>query len=153
MQREMGPIMNSVKPRDVSLVAANIADGEFAALVDRAKQATLWRVGDPRASQIQDALARREIRVMRSYRTKLLREGTAAARIRSEMFDVLTAGAEGKGEAEVFWDGCDAVRRSNWRDVAPDWVTVTCGSEGRYEKLAPRSFAVLRDMSERALIL
>ena len=153
MQYEMESIMNRVNSRDVDLIDAGSADGGVAALVDRAKQATLWRAEDSRASQIQDALARREIRVVRSYRPKLLREGTVAARIRSEMFDVLTAGAEGKGEAEVFWDGCDVVRRSNWRNVAPDWVTVTCGSEGRYEKLTPRSFAVLRDMSERALIL
>jgi hypothetical protein len=85
-----------------------------AALVDRAKQVTLWRVTEPRDIQMQDALALREVRVMKSYRPKLLRAGTAAARIRSEMFDVLVqtgrradANPEGgpMGEGEVFWDG------------------------------------------------
>ena len=119
MQREMGPIMNSVKPRDVGLVAANIADGEVAALVDRAKKATFWRVEDPSASQMQDELARREVRMMKSYRPKLLRESEAAARIRSEVLDVLNTGPGAK-EGEMFWDGCGAGRRSNWRSDASD---------------------------------
>jgi hypothetical protein len=80
MQREMESIMSRVDSRDV----VSSADTEVAALVDRAKQATLWRVTDPCDAQMQDALARREIRVMRSYRPKLLRAGSAAARIRSE---------------------------------------------------------------------
>jgi hypothetical protein len=118
MQREMESIMSRVDSRDV---VDTSADTEVDALVDRAKKTTLWRVSDDsRGARVQDTLARREIRVMRSYRPKLLRVGTAAARIRSEMLDVLMktvpgADAEGgpMGEAEVFWDGCDAVRRSN----------------------------------------
>jgi hypothetical protein len=118
MQREMESIMSRVDSRDV---VDTSADTEVDALVDRAKKTTLWRVSDDsRGARVQDTLARREIRVMRSYRAKLLRVGTAAARIRSEMLDVLMktvpgADAEGgpMGEAEVFWDGCDAVRRSN----------------------------------------
>ena len=104
MQREMESIMSRVDSRDVDLVDA---DGEVAALVDRAKQVTLWRVEDPPASQMQDELARREVRVMRNYRPKLLREGTATARIRSEMLDVLNTGP-GAEESKVFWDGCGA---------------------------------------------
>ncbi|KAF8261961.1 hypothetical protein EI94DRAFT_1744836 [Lactarius quietus] len=84
-------------------------NAEVAALMDRAKNATLT---EPRDAQIQDVLAQREVRVMRSYRPRLLRAGTAAARLRSEVFEVLVQtgpGAEAKGgpigEAEVFWDG------------------------------------------------
>ena len=118
MQREMESIMSRVDSRDVDLVDA---DGEVAALVDRAKQATLWRVEDPRASQMQDELARREVRVMRNYRPKLLREGTAAARIRSEVLDVLNTGP-GAEESKVFWDGCGAGRRLNLKGEVPDEV-------------------------------
>jgi hypothetical protein len=111
MQREMESIMSRVDSRDV---VDTSADTEVAALVGRAKQATLWRVTDPCAAEIQDALARREIRVMRSYRPKLLRAGTAAARIRNNVLEVLGVGAEDElEEDEVFWDGCTAVRRSN----------------------------------------
>ena len=118
MQREMESIMSRVDSRDVDLVDA---DGEVAALVDRAKQATLWRVEDPRASQMQDELTRREVRVMRNYRPKLLREGTAAARIRSEVLDVLNTGP-GAEESKVFWDGCGAGRRLNLKGEVPDEV-------------------------------
>ena len=118
MQREMESIMSRVDSRDVDLVDA---DGEVAALVDRAKQATLWRVEDPRASQMQDELARREVRVMRNYRPKLLREGTAAARIRSEVLDVLNTGP-GAEESKVFWDGCGVGRRSNLKGEVLDEV-------------------------------
>ena len=142
MQREMESIMNGVDSRDV--VDADSADGEVDALVDRAKQTTLWRVEDPRASQIQDTLARREIRVMKSYRPKLLREGAATARIRREMLNLLM-GADG-GE-EVFWDGCDAVRRSKQRSEAPN-DRVVCGSELRDETLTPQSLFILSKMSE-----
>ena len=118
MQREMESIMSRVDSRDVDLVDA---DGEVAALVDRAKQVTLWRVEDPPASQIQDELARREVRVMRNYRPKLLREGTATARIRSEVLDVLNTGP-GAEESKMFWDGCGAGRRSNLKGEVPDEV-------------------------------
>ena len=143
MQREMESIMNSVDSRDV--VDADSADGEVAALVDRAKQTTLWRAEDSRASQIQDTLARREIRVMKSYRPRLLRESAAAARIRSEMLNLLTW-ADGS-EEKVFWDGCDAMRRSKQRSEAPD-DRVVCGSELRDETLTPQSLAILSKMSE-----
>ena len=118
MQREMESIMSRVDSRDVDLVDA---DSEVAALVDRAKQATLWRVEDPRASQMQDELARREVRVMRNYRPKLLQEGAAAARIRSEVLDVLNTGP-GAEESKVFWDGCGAGRRLNLKGEVPDEV-------------------------------
>jgi hypothetical protein len=71
MQHKMESIMSRVDSRDV--VDTN-TDTEVDVLVDRAKQTMLWRVSDdPRDAQVQDTLARREIRVMRSYRPKLLR--------------------------------------------------------------------------------
>ena len=76
--------------------------------MDCAKEATLWRFEDPRASRIQGELARREIRLMKSYRPKLLRKSTAAARIRSEMLDELDTGPGAEGEGEAFWDECRA---------------------------------------------
>ena len=87
---------------------------------------------------------------MKSYRPKLLREGTVAVRIRSEMLDVLSTGpgSDDEGGGGVFWDGCDAVRRSSQRSEAPD-DRVVCGSELRYETLTPRTFAILSKMSER----
>jgi len=95
--------------RELDSVGTDVS-GSFVdtdALVDRAKQATLWRVTD---DPMQDALARREVRAMMCYRPRLLRAGTAAARIRSEVLDVLVQTgrwAEGGliGEREVFWDG------------------------------------------------
>ena len=110
MQREMESVMSSAVSRNFE-PAANAAE-VAAALVDRAKQATLWRVNEPRDAQMQDALAQREICLMRSYRPRLLRAGTAAARIRSDVFNVLVqtgrwVDAEGApiGESELFWDG------------------------------------------------
>jgi hypothetical protein len=107
----MESIMSHFDSRDV--VDITNADAEVAALVGRAKQTTLRRVSDdPREVQVQDTLARREIGVMRSYRPKLLHAGSAAARIRSEVLDVLMKtgrGAEAE-EGEVFWDGCGASR-------------------------------------------
>jgi len=111
MQREMESVMKSAVSRNFHAAAAT---AEVAALVDRAKEVTLWRVTEPCEAQMQDALAQREVRMMRSYRPRLLRAGTAAARIRSEMFDVLSqtgrstwTDADGRplGESEVFWDG------------------------------------------------
>lgn len=62
---------------------------EVAALADRAKRVTLWRVEGPHDAQMQGVLALREVPVMKSYRPRLLDASTAAARIRSEIFDVL----------------------------------------------------------------
>ena len=110
MQREMQSAMDSAVSRNFE-PAANAAE-VAAALVVRAKQATLWRVTGPSEAQMQDALVQREIRLVRSYRPRLLRAGTAAAQIRSDVFDMLVqtgrwADAEGgpPGEMEVFWDG------------------------------------------------
>ena len=104
MQGEMESIMNNVDSREV-VVDADGADGEVDALIHRAKQTTLRRVEDPRTSRIQDALARHEIRVMKSYRPKLLREGTVAVRIRSEMLDVLSTGpgSDDEGGGVLGW--------------------------------------------------
>jgi len=62
---------------------------EVAALVDRAKQVTCWRVAEPRSARMQDALVLREVRVMTTYRSRQLLAGTVEARIRSDMFGVL----------------------------------------------------------------
>jgi hypothetical protein len=108
MQREMDSIMNRIDLRDD---VETKADTGVDALVDRAKQTTLWRVSDdPREVQVQDTLARREIHVMRSYRPKLLRASSATTRIRSDVLDVLMKTGRGADaeEGEVFWDGCDA---------------------------------------------
>ncbi|KAN0132431.1 hypothetical protein V8E53_009857 [Lactarius tabidus] len=111
MQREMESVMSNAVSRNFFDTARA---AEVTALVNRAKKVTLWRVTEPRDIRMQDALALREVRVMKSYRPKLLRAGTAAARIRSEMFDVLVqtgrradANPEGgpMGEGELFWDG------------------------------------------------
>jgi hypothetical protein len=111
MQREMVSVMSNAVSRNFFDTAG---DAEVAALVNRAKKVTLWRVTEPRDVQMQDALALREVRVMKSYRPKLLQAGTAAARIRREVFNVLVqtgqrAGADFEGglmgENEVFWDG------------------------------------------------
>jgi hypothetical protein len=98
MQREMEVVMSKA-----GAVSEN-CDTD-ASLVDRAKQATL-------DAQMQDELALHEVHVMNNYRPRLLRAGTAAARIRSEVFDVLVetarrADAEFRPtcESEVFWDG------------------------------------------------
>ena len=120
MQHEIESFMNHIDSRDVVIDS----DSKAAALVDRAKKATLWRVDEPRASRIQGEFARREIRVMKSYRPKLLRESVAAARIRSEMLDELNTGLEGEGEGEVFWEGCRTGRQSNQKGEAPDEVGV-----------------------------
>jgi len=102
MQREMESVM-------IGAVSCCV---DTAALVERAKQVTLWRVTEPSSIQMQDTLARREVRAMMSYRPRLLRKGTAAARIRSEVFDTLAQSGrwteergEPMGEREVFWDG------------------------------------------------
>ncbi|KAH9029333.1 hypothetical protein EDB83DRAFT_2526189 [Lactarius deliciosus] len=113
MQREMESVISSAVPRDFDptpAAADKTPSAEIAALVDRAKQVTNWRVAEPCSAQLQDALALREVRVMTSYRPLLLRAGTAAARIRNDMFRVLAQTGprtEGGpiGEREIFWDG------------------------------------------------
>ena len=103
MQREMESVMSNAVSHNFFDTASA---AEVAALVIRAKQVTLWRVSSPHDAQMQDALALQGVRVMKSYRPRLLRAGTAAARIRSEMFDVLvqTGRMQGgqMGEREVF---------------------------------------------------
>ena len=108
MQCEMEPGMSGAKRRRVARLRPRLRAGatEVAALADRAKQATRTE------HQVQDALALREVRVMTSYRPRLLRAGTAAARIRSDVFSVLAqmgrrSDTEGGpiGEREIFWDG------------------------------------------------
>ena len=118
MQREMVSVMSSAVSRNFFDTASA---AEVAALVDRAKKVTLWRVSDPHDARMQDALALREVRVMKSYRPRLLRAGTAAARIRSEIFDVLVqtgrwedTDGEPMGKREVFWDG---ISSDNKRDA------------------------------------
>ncbi|KAH9173731.1 hypothetical protein EDB89DRAFT_1957396 [Lactarius sanguifluus] len=113
MQREMTSVISGAVSRNfdpTSATADETPSAEVAALVDRAKQVTNWRVTEPRSAQLQDALALREVRVMTSYRPLLIRAGTAAARIRSDMFRVLAQTGlrtEGGpiGEREIFWDG------------------------------------------------
>ena len=118
MQREMESVMSSAVSRNFF---DNASTAEVAALVDRAKKVTLWRVSDPHDARMQDALALREVRIMKSYRPRLLRAGTAAARIRSEIFDVLVqtgrwedTDGEPMGKREVFWDG---ISSDNKRDA------------------------------------
>ncbi len=115
MQCEIESVMSGVVSRNFDPTAAAAEEtpsAEVAALVDRAKQVTCWRVTESHFVQMQDALALREVRVMTSYRPRLLRAGTAAARIRSDVFGVLAqtglwTDTEGGpiGEREVFWDG------------------------------------------------
>ena len=101
MQRELSVVITDV--------SGNLDTDEL--LVERAKHATLWRSTEPSDAQMQDALARREVRAMMGYRPQLLRAGTAAARIRSDVLDVLVQtgrwveGGELIGERGVFWDG------------------------------------------------
>ncbi|KAH8984001.1 hypothetical protein EDB86DRAFT_3084941 [Lactarius hatsudake] len=113
MQREMRSVISGSVSRNfdpTSATADETPSAEITALVDRAKQVTNWRVTESRSVQLQDALALREVRVMTSYRPLLIRAGTAAARIRSDMFRVLAQTGlrpEGGpiGEKEIFWDG------------------------------------------------
>ncbi|KAH9051920.1 hypothetical protein EDB87DRAFT_628442 [Lactarius vividus] len=113
MQREMESVMSGAVPhKNFDPASDETPSAAVALLVDRAKQVTNWRVVEPRSAQLQDALALREVRVMMSYRPMLLRAGTAAAQIRSDMFRVLaqtwpqTDTEDGPiGEREIFWDG------------------------------------------------
>ncbi|KAI9456854.1 hypothetical protein BJY52DRAFT_1275024 [Lactarius psammicola] len=117
MQCEMESVMSRAVSRNFDPAAAATEEtpsAEVAALIDRARQVTFWRTTEPLSAQMQDALALGEVCVMRSYRPRLLRAGTAAARIRSDMFGVLVqtglrTDMEGGpiDEREVFWDGVD----------------------------------------------
>ena len=97
------------------------AAAEEAALVERAKQATgCWQVTTTTVSPpdqaaaavgdtsvpLRDALALREVRVMKSYRPRLFREGIASAKIRREVIRVLCHGRNGRGSEmmDIFWD-------------------------------------------------
>ena len=111
MQREMGSVMSGAASHNCN-ATATAKETSSNVLVDRAKQATCWRVTEPSSAQVQDALALREIRLMTSYRPRLLRAGTAAARIRSDVFSVLAQSgprtdteSAPMSEREVFWDG------------------------------------------------
>lgn len=97
------------------------AAAEEAALVERAKQAAgCWQVTTTTVSPpdqaaaavgdtsvpLRDALALREVRVMKSYRPRLFREGIASAKIRREVIRVLCRGRNGRGSEmmDIFWD-------------------------------------------------
>jgi hypothetical protein len=89
------------------------ATAEEAALVERAKRATGgWPVIAATELPGGDALALHEVRVMKSYRPRLLREGSATAMIRREIIRALSTGAggpDGRGRditaEDIFWDG------------------------------------------------
>ncbi|KAI9439561.1 hypothetical protein H4582DRAFT_1941543 [Lactarius indigo] len=115
MQREMESVMSGAVPRNFD-PASTAPDGapsaELAELADRARQVTSWHVAEPRSAQLQDAMALHEVHVMASYRPQLLRRGTAATRIRNDMFSVLAQTGLRKDteggpirEREIFWDG------------------------------------------------
>jgi hypothetical protein len=63
------------------------------------------------SDRLRDALALHEVRVMKSYRPRLLREGHFAAAIRREIVFILSYGADGDGRGrditaeDIFWDG------------------------------------------------
>lgn len=98
---------------------------EEAALLERVKRVTGgWPVittteslGDQSASdagcgssdRLRDALALHEVRVMKSYRPRLLQEGLFAAAIRCEIVHILSDGRNGRGcditAKDIFWDG------------------------------------------------
>jgi len=102
------------------------ATAEEATLLERVKRVTRgWPViaateslGDQSAGDAgcgssdrsRDALALHEVRVMRSYRPRLLHEGLFAAAIRREIVSILFPGADDRDErygrgCDIFWDG------------------------------------------------
>jgi hypothetical protein len=104
------------------------ATAEEAALLERMKRVTgVWPVitateslGDQSAGdagcgssdRLSDALALHEIRVMKSYRPRLLHEGLSAAAIRCEIVRILSPEADGRNgrgcditAEDIFWDG------------------------------------------------
>jgi hypothetical protein len=121
MQTEMGLVMGSVSrdfdtPGDNDKTPNTESDppsAEETALVERADRATgcqlAERVAGPRRSWDWRKLALNEVRVMKGYRPRLLRAGTAAAGVRAGVFRIL-AQTEGLdrgtplSEKDVFWD-------------------------------------------------
>ena len=98
---------------------------EEAALVERAKEVTgCWQAVRTTAASPSDhteaaaggssvwlrhALALHEVRVMKSYRSRLFREGVAAARIRREVLRILSPSTDGRKSRagdmkDIFWD-------------------------------------------------
>jgi len=61
------------------------------------------------SDRVRDALALHEIRVMKSYRPRLLHEGLFAAVIRCRIVRILSDGRNGRGceitAEDIFWDG------------------------------------------------
>jgi hypothetical protein len=100
---------------------------EGAALVERAKRATgSWpvmtttepRTGDRSAGRssfrLSNALALREVRVMKSYRPRLIREGDITAIIRGEIVRILFPNGCSITVEDIFWDGiCEFLRVQN----------------------------------------
>jgi hypothetical protein len=101
------------------------ASAEEAVLLKRVKRVTGgWPVitateslGDQSAGdagfgssdRVRDALALYEVRVMKSYRPRLLDKGGFAAEIRCEIVRILLDGPNGRGcditAEDIFWDG------------------------------------------------
>jgi hypothetical protein len=61
------------------------------------------------SDRVRDALALHEVRVMKSYRPRLLHEGLFTAAIRCEIVRILSDGRNGRGcditAEDIFWDG------------------------------------------------
>ena len=102
------------------------ATAEEAALVERVKRVTgglptvtaTESLGDQpsgddagcgSSDRVRDALALHEVRVMKSYRPRLLHEGGFAAEIRCEIVRILSDGRNSRGcditAEDIFWDG------------------------------------------------
>lgn len=79
---------------------------EELALVESADRVTGWR-DEKGAVPGRVALMLREVAVMKGYRPRLLRAGTAAASVRAGVFCVVarTGGLGQLSEEDVFWDG------------------------------------------------
>jgi hypothetical protein len=115
----------SSDPSSGSSSGPSSATAEEAALLERMKRVTGgWPVvtttetiGDQSfgdagcgpSDQLRDALALHEVRVMKSYRPRLLSEGHFTAAIRREIVLILSHGAHGRGRdttaEDIFWDG------------------------------------------------
>jgi hypothetical protein len=141
MQLEIARVMDNVS-RDFDAATDNTssnfgsgsgsgpssATAEEAALLERVKRVTGgWPVitateslGDQSAGdagcgssdRLRDALALHEVRVMKSYRPRLLEEGLFVAEIRREIVLILSHGADGRNgrgcditAEDIFWDG------------------------------------------------
>ncbi|KAH9992219.1 hypothetical protein BJV74DRAFT_834975 [Russula compacta] len=120
MQVEMASVMSTVSrdfdPTDDDGDNTPTESGpqsvEEFALVERATEVTGWEVTEFGSVRMRNALALHEVRVMKSYRPRLLRAGTAAAKIRGKIFHILSQ-TERRGrdvspsEKNVFWDRID----------------------------------------------